>query len=235
MSDIRDFATFRKTFVARLGNTVFRQAPGLRADPVAREIRRKQLGALLVRKPFLLQIHKLGRRYSQYPSDKSAVLQLRRNIAPVLKQVRYAQKTLRTTAKNLVRATGLVAKWLSFDELQQLGNVTEMVRDCEWLMQKKEEHLADRLHPATLKVRDRLSRWENLIPIYNYDLPNLREKARDHWLWEEIDDALVNLFKRQKVTMATRYSLIAGILEDLGVGIVEPGTIKQHLYELRKR
>ena len=233
MLEIQDFATFRDKFVARLGNPVFRLVPGLPADPVAKEIRAKQLDVLLIRETFLRRTHKLGLRYTQYPSQKTAVLQLRRNIAPGLKQIRYAQKTLHTISKDLETVTGLVAKWLNLEELEQLHNATETVKDSEWLMKKKEESLADHLHPATLKATDHVSRWDNLIQNYKYDLPNLREKARDHWLWEEIDDALVRLFRHNQATAATRFSLIAGIVEDLGLGIVEPGTIKQHFYKLR--
>ena len=234
MPDIQDFATFRKKFVARLGNPVFRPVPGLGADPVAKEIRLKQLGALLIREPFLRQIHKLGRRYTQYSSQKAAVLKLRRKIAPGLKRIRYAQKTLQTISENLERVIGLVAEWLNLEELEQLRKAAETVRESEWLMKKREEGIADQLHPATLKEMDHVSGWENLMPGYKYDLPNLREKARDHWLWEEIDDALLGLFPHNEATAATRFSLIAGIVEDLGLGTVEPGAVKQHFYELRK-
>lgn len=112
-----------------------------------------------------------------------------------------------------------------------LNEAIQHIAAVEDSLSERQATRVSEIHPALRNVQDEPSSWRPfsfLLP-YDYPLATLKTKAPDQWLILRLNAALSESLREQNVSLRTRCTIVAVLLECLGVGRVEPITLETYL------
>jgi hypothetical protein len=238
---VASFKQFSDQFLCQLYSRDFGRSASdrLQALPgsvssAAKEISVPGITELLSRPTFLRKLHHAGQQYQKLVRERLRSVEHKRKIRPYITKLRNARKTLRSLHQKirvLDKQTSSTVEWETRTYLHEAIRCLDAV---ESILFDRESTLVSQIHPRLRKGQDTASRWQLLLMPYEYDLPTLKQKAPEQWLLVEINRMVVRLIGQLTITELTRCTVLTVILECLGVGRMEPTTIKAYLGRLQK-
>lgn len=231
------FRNFQKDFTQRLASRSLRAVPGEsinKDSPAIRQIRSRGVTELLKNHRFLRSVHRLVKNYTSRVQQKEEMISTHREFTSAVKQVRYAQRTLRTLQSRVRDIDQRLEPWLGLTRRDLFYEILEKVEDAARVMEKFESELVSSLPTHKRKPYYRTSKWESLIELYDHSSADLREKRTMQRLWTQINQKLLVLLTGRKISAMTRFTILSALLEAGGIGSIEPTALKQHFFEQQK-
>jgi hypothetical protein len=232
------FGQFRKRFKSALDSeTLGASRPNVQDffRPAKKYIDRHELKAKLGGYRFLRRVYELKNEYFRLDVEREKAHQVARKYRPrIQRHVRYA-KTLRRIEREL---NSLIQRMHAKGDLRtdDVTAAMEAVREASESVEREQRELTSwGLHPSSRKRHDKSARFEPLFREFQYDLPTLRDKAPEQWLWEQLYSEVYKTIsaKVRNPSKQSCFTIVSVLLQQLGLGWVQPATIKEFI--IRKR
>jgi hypothetical protein len=219
------FTKYQKIVLRDLRSPTFAAEPysqpeGARSA-AAKELERKHASRRFT-KDFLKQSYNVLREHARLRHEQQLIRNLTEEQRPKLVKLKNALNTIKSMKKRLAEVKRNVG-WLIDPAVW--GQTEEALADCERQLRSREESLSAMLHPAKRKSYASKVHWEPVLKAYDYELPSLKKKAPDQWLYRTLHDVLMKELAEAKITDMTRYRIMSSLLSPCGIK-VQPITFK---------
>jgi hypothetical protein len=157
-------------------------------------------------------------------SEQQRIRNLRREIVPKVLKLRNARRTV-VSVRNTLGTVENNTRGLVDPELW--GRAKSVLSELESELGNNLEFHSSRLHPVLRKLPAGKVRWELVLKDYMYELPSMKKKAVDQWLYKALNDTVEKKLAKVRISKMTRYRIMSALLKPLGL-TVDAMTLKLH-------
>jgi hypothetical protein len=220
------FEEFQKAFLGNLRSREFAREPYSQRgakSPAAKELELKRAYDVFSH-PFLMSVYRLLIEHSRLANEQRKIDELAKRNRIKLIKLGNAIETVMAVKKRL---RGVQGNTQGLIEPEVWERVQRALSDCESEVRKAQVYWASVLHPDKRGAYSSKVRWEHVLKLYKYDLPSLKKKAPDQWLYQTLNDELIKALAKSKISAMTRYRIMSALLSAFGLK-AEPGTLKSY-------
>jgi hypothetical protein len=226
------FEEFKRAVLENLQSPLFAESSSSKPSqlsPATKELKRKEAYPHFTDGLLRASYQLLG-EHLRLVVEQQHIRDIRKEYIPKLITLRNTGMTIASVKKRLEQ---LAEKMRGLVELKFWKRANDALSDWEGEVYEYHRLLSSLLHPA-LRQPPALSkvRWEALFKDYKYELPSLKKKAPDQWLYDALNEMLEKKLAKLELTKMTRYRIMSALLKPFGLN-VQPITFKLH-FESKK-
>lgn len=226
-------------------------------SPSATELRRTGAKDLLLANDFLKAAHRSLKEYARLVNEIPKARHASATIGSFIKILRNRQKKLISLQEEIKGLYKQLDGTLANHHRERLYNAVHELESVEDALVRIERGQVANMHPELRRKHNESLRrktggshpdqakverlkytpgFGSLLPLFEYGLDSLKNKAPYQWLLEKLDSQLKRLFRKHQkgITDSTRYRIVAEVLVSGGVDEVSPEGIKEYFQQKPK-